>query len=400
MSAHHLRLLDTSELRAAQDLFLGTLHRPPSTDEAWRSAASYYDTSQALGAWEGDRLVGTTTAWPSRLAVPGGATVSGAAISRVGVRADRTRRGVLTALLRTQLTQLREQGTTAATLRATEAVIYGRFGFGVATRGRTVAVDRGRAALHGHAPAGGEVRLLDADGFTSVLPTVYAAVGVGRAGWIERWPGWWNRAARAQPDETRVAAVHTGPHGDDGFVVYGVRRGHGHGEKSVLTVHDLVAGSPQALAGLWRFLLRIDLVDEVVAELRPLDEPVELLLANRRACQVRSVDDETWLRLLHVPDALAARTYGEADPVVIEVADTLLPANRGHYRISPDGAKPTDEPAQLAMDVATLAAVYLGDVQPSTLAAAGLVEVADPAALPLADRLFATGQVPWSGTYF
>ncbi len=232
-----------------------------------------------------------------------------------------------------------------------------------------------------------------------MLPTVFEAVGPQRPGWIQRWSGWWYRLGRPEPGETKVAAVHTGPHGDDGFVVYGVRRG-GHGEKSVLTVRDLVAGSPQALAGLWRFLLRVDLVDEVVAELRPLDEPVDLMLADRRAGEVRAVHDETWLRLLHVPDALAARTYGEANPVVVEVADALLPANHGHYRIGPDGAEPTDEPAQLALDVTALAAAYLGDVAPSTLAAAGLVQVADPAALPNADRLFATGQVPWSGTYF
>ncbi len=124
MTAHRLRLLDQSELRAAQDLFLAALHRPPISDADWTAATTYYDNSRTLGAFEGDRLIGTATSWASRLAVPGGATVPHAAISRVGVRADRTRRGVLSALLRSQLTQLREQGSVAATLRATEAVSY------------------------------------------------------------------------------------------------------------------------------------------------------------------------------------------------------------------------------------------------------------------------------------
>jgi hypothetical protein len=58
----------------------------------------------------------------------------------------------------------------------------------------------------------------------------------------------------------------------------------------------------------------------------------------------------------------------------------------------------TDERAQLRLGVEGLADLYLGTWPPSALAQVGLVDVQDPAALPAADRLFATPAAPWCGT--
>ena len=85
--------------------------------------------------------------------MPGGAVLPLAAVTGVGVRADRTRRGLLTALMRAQLDDLRERGDVLALLWASEAGIYGRYGFGVATRGATVRVRATRAALRPQAPS-------------------------------------------------------------------------------------------------------------------------------------------------------------------------------------------------------------------------------------------------------
>jgi predicted acetyltransferase len=72
-----------------------------------------------------------------------------------------------------------------------------------------------------------------------------------------------------------------------------------------------------ATAARWRFPLGVDLVETVQARLRPLDEPLELLLADPRACAVTGNEDETWLRLVDVPVALAARAYGAAAATVM-----------------------------------------------------------------------------------
>jgi len=196
------------------------------------------------------------------------------------------------------------------------------------------------------------------------------------------------------------AVVHHGPGGPDGFAVYHVQGPQAHPWTKTLEVVDLFAGSPAAFAGLWRFLLGLDLVDRIAVESRPLDDPIELLLADHRCANVDRVGDEHWIRLVDVPAALAARAYGPAEPVVIEVTDPLLPGNSGTYLVTPDGAGRTDRPAGLRLDVTTLAMVYLGTWRPSALADAGRIEVRDPAAAAAADVLFGTRVAAWSGSYF
>ena len=99
---------------------------------------------------------------------------------------------------------------------------------------------------------------------------------------------------------------------------------------------DLHAADVEAAAGLWRFLPGIDLVRRVVAVRHPLDEPLDLLLADARDVVVTGEEDETWLRL--VPTALCARSWAAGDAVLIGVHDRLLPRNAGVFRIGDGGA--------------------------------------------------------------
>lgn len=405
MADFDIRVLDDSQTRTAHGLFRGTLHYPPAPDDKWEKVADSYVPGRSFGAFDGEDMIGTAQSWAAELAVPGGAAVPMAAVSRVGVRTDWTRRGVLSALIREQLAAFREAGEITATLRATEGRIYGRFGYGVATRAMTVKFDRRKVAVHPGVSSAGRVRIVEGETAERAVVDLYERGGLTRPGASTRWPSWWSMNVRMnlEPSEGLKAAVHSGADGDDGYVLYKIERpDHAVGEepKSILGVLDLWAANDEAWAALWRFVLRVDLVDEVIAEYRPLDEPLEWLLADRRAVATIDIADETWLRLVDVPATLAARGYGLAEPVVIEVSDRFLPDNDGTYRITPDGAARTDGQADLRLDVDTLAATYLGDVTFSALAAAGRVEVADPAALTRADRLFATDKSPWCGTFF
>ncbi len=328
-----------------------------------------------------------------------------AAVTQVGVRADHTRRGLLSALMRAQLDDLLTRGEVLAALRASEARIYGRFGYGVATRARQVRVRRTGRGLRPAAPVGGSVRLLAPHEFASVSAAVHDRIVLGRPGMITRGETWWRPPAeRAQRDKRSViAAVHTGQAGEDGFVVATAARGDL--ATRPLEVEDLHADGVCAAAALWRFLLDVDLIAEVSAWGRPLDEPLDLLLADPRDLTVAGVEDEVWLRLVDVPAALAARAFGDAGPVLLGVHDPMLDNNAGVYRIAGGTAErvePLGGPVapQLECDVAALAMAYLGDRRPAELAATGWWTVHDPAALERADAAFATNVVPWCGTMF
>jgi predicted acetyltransferase len=399
-----IRVVEPDEYRAADDVFHGALHAKPVSDEHWATVAGSYEPGRTYSAFHGDEQVGTATSWGSEIAVPGG-VLPMAMVSRVGVRTDHTRRGVLTGLMRAQLSGLAEP---IATLRASEGVIYRRFGYGVATRGRTIRVNRARASLHPHAPTCGHVRVVGLDEAMNLLPAIYRRFGPGRPGWLNRNDVRWDMVRHMAPlgKAPMVFAVHHGPDGDDGFVEYSVTRADWSqpNPRSVLHLEDLMAFSTDAWAGLWRFLLGVDLVHDVRARLRPLDEPVEQLFVDHRAVDTLRIDDETWLRLVDVPTALAARSYGElsgdAGSVVIEVRDALLPANSGRYRLGDGPARPVGEPAELVLDVADLGALYLGDVAPSALAATGRLTAVKADAVSVADRLFAVAESPWCGSYF
>ena len=140
-----------------------------------------------------------------------------------------------------------------------------------------------------------------------------------------------------------IVAAHTGPDGDDGFVAATAGKGDIAGR--ALQVEDLHAGGPAAEAALWRFLLDVDLISEVTAWARPLDERLDLLLADPRDLTVTGVEDELWLRLVDVPAALAARGFADAPPVLLGVHDPFLEANAGVYRIAGGTAERVDPSA-------------------------------------------------------
>ncbi|WP_017975824.1 GNAT family N-acetyltransferase [Actinopolyspora halophila] len=405
MIEHDVRPLAESEFRASHDLFRKALNAPAVTDEGWRSLAERYEPGRAWGDHIDGQLAGTTMSFASSLALPGGAELPAAAVTAVGVRADLTRRGVLTELMRAQLDEVRRRGEAAAMLHASETAIYGRFGYGVATRSRTVALETARAAPRDRAPGGGRVRLVDTDEAAEILPGLYRALGVVRAGMIARPSAWWRThlGRRELHGGYAVVAVHSDSDGvDDGFAVWmpsgnDYRFGDG---RTTLRVLDLHAADQAATAALWWFLLGVDLADEVVAIERPLDEPLEWWLADSRQCRVRDVYDGLWVRPVDVPAMFRERAYGTAEPVVLEVRDGLLPDNAGCYLVGPDGAEPTERDPQLSVDVAELASLLFGEARPSTLAEANLVEAHDPKALLPADRLFATLERAWCGTHF
>lgn len=387
------------QLRSANDLFRAAMHDRPIADEQWQVLKEAYLADRTFGAFDGDRQVGTTMSLPSGLTVPGGETLPAAGVTYVGVRSDYRRRGALSGMMRAQLEDCAARGEVFAVLHASEPVIYGRFGYGVATVARTVTVESRRAEVRPDVPVAGTVRLLDKDEILPALQAAYPAVQRARTGLMARSPQWWTLGFRRRLEFKHVlVAAHFTPAGDvDGWVLYEPE--DKPNANSNVQVLDFQAADQGAVNDLWRYLVGIDLVDTVVVYFRPVDDPIEQILVNSEA--VRSErDDELWLRIVDVPAAFAGRTYDVAAPVVIEVVDSLLPNNSGRYRISPQGTERTgDEPA-LTMNVETLAMLYFGAFRASTLAGIGRIAVADPAALPAADRLFSVDRPAWNGSLF
>lgn len=397
------RALAADELRGANDLFRAALHYEPGSDEHWAIMKDFFDADRTFGAFDGDRLVGTATSFPSSLTVPGGAILPMAGVTSVGVRSDYRRRGALTGMMRAQLADLAARGDVFATLHASEPGIYGRFGYGVATFARTMTVSSPRAELRPEVPVAGTVRLLDKDEVVPALQAVYPKLQQSRVGLLGRTPQWWQISIvrRVQTTYLLVAAHFDTEGAIDGWVVYKPEDDSSNDPRanSGLVVLDFQALHQGVANDLWRYLLGVDLIDNVVVLFRPEDDPLEAMLVNSYAIRSER-DDELWLRVVDVPAALTARSYADAPPVVIEVVDPLLPNNSGRYRISPHGTERTGEAPALTVDIETLGMLYLGAWRASALADVGRLTAADPTALPAADRLFALDRPAWNGSLF
>ncbi|ALG08974.1 GNAT family N-acetyltransferase [Kibdelosporangium phytohabitans] len=397
-------LTEDAEIRAAHSVLRVALHSPPLSDSDWESTRPTYAPKRYFGAFAGDVAVGSTYIYDAEIAVPGGRTLPMSGLSRVGVRADYRRRGVLTELMRFQFADARSNGQVLSTLHASETGIYGRFGYGIGTFSRELQLFRPR--FRADVPRSGHVRMLSSEEVLAQIQPLYKRIGLYRPGMMSRGRDWWavqvDNAMRG--GEPYLVAVHTGLDGeDDGYVVYRAIPDEsyvGTDFGATIEVWDLNGVNQGARNDLWRFLVELDLVKDIRAHARPVDEPVGLLLEDPRSCMTRNIDDEAWVRLVDVLAALEARTYGNAGPVAVAVDDAFLPENSGTYLISRDGVTKTSAQPHLTMDVATLGSVYFGAWPPSTLAGTGRIGVHDPAALARADQLFRIDSIPWCGTGF
>src|SRR5690606_36906825 len=89
---------------------------------------SMQELDRTLVAVEDGELVGGAAAFGSTMTLPGGGGLPVAAVTAVAVRGTHRRRGTLRAMMRRQLDDVTEA---VAVLTASEAAIYGRFGYGI-----------------------------------------------------------------------------------------------------------------------------------------------------------------------------------------------------------------------------------------------------------------------------
>jgi predicted acetyltransferase len=405
-----IRTTRPEEYRIAAATANAALLTAPPDDDTWEKAQASWADSDSLSAWDGGRCVGHVCGYRLDTVVPGGARLPTCGVARMGILPTHRRRGLASGLVRQLLRDAAGRGKVLASLRASEALIYERFGFGIAGDSVEATIDPA-AGRPFRGAAGGSMRLLAPDEILDVVVPLYDRAAT-RPGAISR-PSWmWRRyfePALTAGGDPEFVAVHADASGvDDGFVHYAVKwkpsgpvPAGGEGE-----VFDAFGTSVAVELALWNYLCDLDLVREWLAQERPVDDPVRLAARDSRAYAVKRVIDEQWLRLLDVDAALTARTYGNGvacEAVTIAVSDDLFPANSAVWRVDSTGASRAEiDPAQadLATGVAALAATYLGGVRWSALAAIGRVDVGDASALARADALFLHSSGPYCGSFF
>jgi predicted acetyltransferase len=393
MAVEVRRCADEEELLAALTTVESAFGEGP--DEWYTDLAKKtMPVDRALLALDGGRVVGSAAAWPFSISIPGGELPCGG-VTWVGVLPTHRRQGVLRALMRFQLDDLHERGEPLAALSASESLIYGRFGYGIAAPVHELHAGKTNFAFRDDPGRSGSLRAVTREEAIELFPPVYERVRARRAGMISRSRAHWEGRlfAGEGPPGTgpRFNVVYERDGNAEGYAFYRIRRKTEDGLPSgSVVVVEAIGDGETATREVWRFLFGIDLTERVDAELVDPGAGLWLGVEDPRRLGVR-LGDGLWLRLVDVDGALRARSRATDDPLVLEVHDAFCPWNDGRYRL---GEGRVDAEPDLVLSAADLASAYLGGVDVFALAAAGRVEERRAGAVARADAAFRTPLPP------
>ncbi len=402
-----LRPFTADEMDQAHDLIsLGFGGENAPADR--KAEESVFEFDRSLAAFDGNRLVAMMGTYSFDMSVPG-ASLPLAGTTWVAVSPTHRRRGLLRRMMSAHLEGIRERGEPLAGLWASEPAIYGRFGYGPAIEQQhmSVAVD-GDLRWAATAPAPVDVTFVPLADAPAVLDPIYEACRVRRAGTHGRNEAWWRfNLLSSRPNalggmnQKYVALAHV-----DGrpaaYAVYGLKGSFGRGGRpdGAMRVFEIAGIDASAEGALWRFLLAHDLTSTVVVPHSPVDDVLPLLLTDSRRV-TRTLGDALHLRVMDVAAALQGRTYLGSTAFTVEIVDDVVEANDGVWsvEVAPEGSlvEPVADVTtpDLRMPIASLGAMYMGDLSVRRLAAAGLIEVTNPDVVAPTDAAFTAVETGW-----
>ncbi|OKH99723.1 hypothetical protein A6A06_21810 [Streptomyces sp. CB02923] len=397
-----------AEFGAVLDLAYGGHPHSPAHSAV---VGAVFEPKRSLVACYGGRPCATLAGYALEMTLPGGPSPV-AGIGYVAVAPPHRRRGLMRELLRRALTALHEErAEPVAVLHSTEPGIYGRFGFGSASRAVEVSVPTEARAFAGEVDTAGlTLDVVSPEEARAAVADVYCACLSQRPGLFRRDDAWQRRAVEDEPESRHGAGrllcmVVSGPGGEPrGYALYRLRPAWQRSRpRYALSVREVFALDPAAYAFIWRSLLDTDLAGAVSAAARPVDDPLLALLDDPRSA-APTVRDQLYARAVDLDRALTARTYSAPVDVVLEVRDAMCPWNEGRWQLTAEadggshGAAActrTGAAADLALTAREVGAVLLGGGSLVQLAHAGRVAELRPGALRAASAAFRHDPAPF-----
>lgn len=350
-------------------------------------------------ALDGSEIVGIAGSYELEVTLPGGASVPMSGTTWVSVAVTHRRRGVLRGLMDALHDDADQRGEPVASLWASEAGIYERFGYGLATQHRHTVIDTPRVRWREDLVTPTKsARFVRGDDAARHVAATWDRFRRTRAGEVARSDTWHRMIAihMARPDGATTPTYYLAH--PDGYASYRIDQRWNDGRPAGrLQLSELVAVTPQAHVDLLATVLATDLMVEVDTWCLPLDDPLPFLLVDRRAVRTTVVNDGVWVNVRDVARCFSARTYGSEDRLVVE-ADGARWAIEG----SPEEAecrKVRSRP-DLVTDRATLGTLLYGGFRPSVLAAGRRLEARSTDALRRADAFFPAERQPFSITAY
>lgn len=366
---------------------------------------------RASAVFDRGRIVATMGSYRLDVVVPGGADVAAAGLTRVTVAATHRRQGLLTAMIDAHLSEAEADRRPISVLWASEAPIYGRFGYGSASENVAIDIDAGTAGIVAPRERD-ELSIVSAEEAAPVLADVYDRARTRRPGFLKRNDAWWEQRILSDRDHDRegnssLRRVVARRDGDPvGYVLYRQKPQWDDHDLPQGTNHlvELVALDHRAEHNLWWYLSSIDLFPNVKIWTEPSDTILPRIARNERAV-VRRTNDGIHVRIVDVATALEARRYDAAGNLAIAVTGpSAADAGAGTFRliVDDDGwatCRPTEDEADVSISVTGLGSLYLGAGSIPGLLLRGELTGA-PDHVDQLRRCFAWPVAPWCNDLF
>ncbi|MFC6009214.1 GNAT family N-acetyltransferase [Angustibacter luteus] len=363
----------------------------------------YFEWDRTFGVRADDgELVGVNSTYSLRVVLPTGELGTGtvsrpmAGLSWVSVHPGYRRRGVLSAMMRHHLHEVHARGEEALSgLHASEASIYPRFGYGLATVGYAVSLGRGltlRDAPAAPDDEGLRVRFATADveAHGALVADLYTRSCARRPGMVDRTAALNRGRFRQTPRELekeeplRILVADREGRPTGYALVQRDMKWTDHAPDGTTRVLELAATDVVTERRLWQAVADFDLTSATIAYRVATDHPLLAWLPDARTIKPTRTD-ELFLRVVDLDRALTSRGYAIDVDVVLAVTDGLCPWNAGTWRLvgAADGAtcERTNDAPDLTLDVRELGAALPGGASLAAAGAAGLVQEHTPGAL-------------------
>ncbi len=353
-----------------------------------------FTPDRSIMAFDGKNMVGNALSYEMDMYIPGGLSKI-AAVASVSVQATHRRKGINRSIMKYQLEDIHSRQEPLAVLQASESIIYGRYGYGMASFENNLEIEKTRSAYAiDHVPEGQSYFIEESEA-REIFPQIYAKAIENRVGMVRRNENWWEFRFRepglkgGDPKSWFVKYQKNGE--NDGYLRYTIN-------DVELNVIELIASSHEAYSSLWRLCLDMDLVDIIKAEHRPADEELKWMLADPRRLVEHSCD-RYWVRLVDVKKALSQRSYLVDGSLTLEVRDSFLPWNQEVVELRSESGESScatsNRNPDIVLSAGDLGAVYLGGINFSTLLAAGRIEEITKGSISKANLMFSTKRNPW-----
>ena len=353
-----------------------------------------FTPDRSIMAFDGKNMVGNALSYEMDMYIPGGISKI-AAVASVSVQATHRRKGINRSIMKYQLEDIHSRQEPLAVLQASESIIYGRYGYGMASFESNLEIEKTRSAYAIDQVSEGQPYFIEESEAREIFPQIYAKAIENRVGMVSRKENWWEFRFRepglkgGDPKSWFIKYQKDGI--NDGYLRYTI-------DDTELNIIELMASSHDAYSSLWRLCLDMDLVDIIKAEHRPVDEELKWMLADPRRLVEHSCD-RYWVRLVDVKKALSQRSYSVDGSLTLEVKDSFLPWNQEVVELRSESGESScatsSRNPDIVLSAGDLGAVYLGGINFSALLAAGRIEEVTKGSVTKANHMFSTTRNPW-----